>query len=286
MRPRKQRRLIDIIPEGINLTYEIAYSILREAEVRDAMNFLIASGNDPKVRAIQDVMDNDDIWQYWFNRDLQVIIDVTGNAKPAWAVSWKVYYLWCRLMVSTAQSTIVDRLNLIEFTPYPPGSVVRFKYLNTITVSVPGDSIVRQETLEFDFREQWQRIYNSMPSNRYFNDDYILWKLFKLVQPESSYKKFLSDRYQFDDMVYLKQYTNVLYSIQNFMQTYNFQEMMMSSQLRSSLGGQSYVNDIISRAPRLIEKTSIIVACQICNERVPTHVCTMCDQKFCSMCIE
>jgi len=69
-----------------NLSKDMAFTILQKTEVRDALKFSISVAKDVNFVKITEVMQDDLIWKYWFQRDLSIIdinfvypIDINKN---------------------------------------------------------------------------------------------------------------------------------------------------------------------------------------------------------------
>ena len=249
------REALPALPANLNAT--VAFELLKRVDVRDAMSFSIATGNDPQVAMISHVMQHDDIWQYWFERDLKVIMDELDGSD--WLVAhenvlvdspkWKVLYLWGRLLISNMQFGFFRSWepNLVHI--YPPNSVIEFNYLNTFTVIVDGDRFSNEEVLHMDFREQWDRFVMKLNPRYYLVNLYNFETLVDYI-PEPTDYRLLADKYH---MVQAdaEKYTNALTALYRWISGYK-------STLKCHIGA-------LSSIPRLIEKAKILVANRMCS---------------------
>ena len=287
----KRRKLVDIIPYDIILSFELAFELLKQTEVRDAMNFAIASGNDPRVRQIKAVMEQEDIWKYWMNRDLKIIMDLLPNQQlPKWAnleadrqynaskkPHWKLAYLWYRISVSALQWNVINNRNM-SMELYPPNSTLEFMYLNTLKLTIGGSSVQREEVLILDFRDEFIRIYDFLKAQRYVNiepTDYTYDHLLNVFRTQSlDIRQFLSTKYTGDVKLFnLIPYANLIESI-----------LFSITEHGTDPAWTDPAN--IRDFPRLIEQTKILVGCFVCDKYIPEYKCSDCNMQLCGKCIE
>jgi len=168
-----------------NLSMDTAFATLQKTEVRDALTFSISVANDVRFVNIRRVMENDLIWQYWFQRDLSIIdinfvypIDII-KTKPV----WKTYYLWYRLLISALQFACCDEWNNQDEGPFG------FKMLNTLN---------NNDTFKTEFVD-------------FFRKNYTLENLINFG--EKRIFLFLNEHYKNFDRRTIDEYNNIFYML-------------------------------------------------------------------------
>jgi len=292
----KRRKLVDMIPYDIVLTSEVAFEILKQAEVRDAMNFVIASGNDPRVRQIKAVMEQEVIWKYWMIRDLKIVMDLLPNQQlPKWAIleadrqykaskkpHWKLAYLWYRITVSALQWNLINN-QAVFMELYPPNSTLEFMYLNTLKLTIGGSPVQREEVMILDFRVEFIRIYNLLKSLQFTTRDPTDYTYDHFLDTFRSQpldiRHFLSAKYDMSGFGNPKLYDTTPYVnlIDSILYSFGDDSLVVNN---PTLRNPANIRDF----PRLIEQTKILVGCFVCDKYIPKYKCSDCNMQLCGKC--
>lgn len=126
----KRARLDDFL----NVGRDVAFAILTQVEVRDALNLRMAVAKDARFTSFRSVMDSEEIWMFWVKRDLAIIATAFDDfQKLAFPVDdrpqWKTRYFWYRLFVSALQ------WNVVRKPEFADESIYSYEYLNVVRVN-------------------------------------------------------------------------------------------------------------------------------------------------------
>ena len=262
----------------ILLDRHMSFKLLQEMDAREAMNMVIASGNDPRFTFIVAHMNNNDIWRYWMYRDLQIVMDQYNNQLPTnWpvdpstmALPWKYVYLWSRLVVASMQ---YSRISLIDRTNISlPVPNIAFKQLNTITMqSNPNTPIV-----EFDFEDNWSLIY-SLSRKAHHPQRVPVYSIMGLRQQYVG----LSAYYFITQVLYNEKLDNILGSVISVL--YDVISFPTQNIQYNSHQNPVEITALLQDYPRFVERTKLIVACKICDKTTDLKHCGGCmKQVYCS----
>lgn len=261
---------------------DVSWTILSNAEVHDAMNWVISSGSDPRFANIGALMRGEDIWKYWTRRDMPEVYEgkLPWKSLEQGVPSWKVVYLWFRLACSVYQRNILaeyQSTSEAERGAFPPGTILRLKRLNVIEMTVPGTRLVIGETRELSFKSQFQRILSDFgmvrPGDKepsmyytfiYMNTDDII-TILRSMYP--NFTLLIIERYAQHIALLLLRFDDIVNGKVVNWNTLNFS------------------NETTGKIPRLYEATKIIVAapiCASCGAQSPTKKCSCpCATPYC-----
>ena len=281
---RMRPTLVTLVNGYTFIDKNIAFTLLKQVEVRDAMTFAIAAAKHPKWINIRRIMDEDRIWLEWLKRDMPAIFGdgtrprnyrenienrmetAAENNKLDTPVA-KTIYLWCRLAVSIWQFEIVDMYNrFVEddrenkiFMGTPS-----FQYLNVVSFS-DGDMM--------DFGDFFVSMLESDLYLGIVSTDQVLkwlkenrFKLYQNVGLFGFQTNFFKEKYPTMLPKKAKEYVQVQYNI-------------LKKYLKTGAG-----TFLPTTYPRLVEETRLIVASPICAQcqQEATHMCAQCRTPYCS----
>jgi hypothetical protein len=217
------------------LSRDIALEVLKKAEVRDALNFVIASGKDPRFNKIVELMNQEEIWKFWFDRDLSIVpkdklYPIKWIDHP---LKWKTYYLWYRLMIVRLQFAVLRYSTIINLKH-------TFKFVRLNVAQIDDEQPVNFSSILIEI----MGLYND---RRLIYGYYNLSNLIIIANSFSIHKKdFLKMQYNFANDQSMDLYNNILERLEQGNFKYNF--------------------DYLSAPPRLIELTKLLVAsCLTCG---------------------
>jgi hypothetical protein len=266
----KRPKLVNIIPSKGNLD---AFALLTQVEVQDAMNFAIASGGDVRFSMIVEVMRNDKIWQFWFQRDLKIVHDTKWKwpFESVETPAWKTYYLWWRLVISCFQYSVLKNEQILAV--YPEDSKVRFVRLNELELKTP-----KGEVIMLDFRREYPRYITASPAYRpnygimrYQAEDLWLYsRRLWLYSRREDIDDFLTFKYPSFDGYAKDEYIKIIRA--------------MFDSLEPSDGKFYSRSEYLQAPPRLITATKLLVAspCVTCDAEPRYCETTNAGNVFCS----
>lgn len=227
---------------------DIALELLKKAEVQDALNFAIASTKDPRFIKIREVMNEEDIWEYWFKRDLE-IVPLRKLYPSDWIthpLEWKTYYLWYRLAISCLQYDVLQKSSIMR--TYPVETTFKFVRLNVIETNDKKLLDFRTEYLKFGGRS-WE-----------IEEEYNYENLFQRAQGigKNTNITLLKDRYKVENKAILNTYLSGLNILHNLSQ----------NGLHFGQYPTDEIKQLLSSPPRLFEETQLLVtSCLTCGMR-------------------
>ena len=282
-----------------DITLDEAFKILSQAEVRDAMNWVIGSGGDPRFRNIVRLMREDAIWRYWMQRDMG---EVYGDGQlPLWVrydahsrvqspidqPQWKVAYLWYRLTYTVYQRRLVNKyIRYLRDSRIPHGRM-RLKYLNVV------ENIDLHQ--DFNFLEMYPAIYRDMniplPDMYLFSDDVEYSTTREVQKIELDLEKMIPD----SSITYSIHAIAVGYLMRVCSHIITHKKFGLGPLTSEDYPKTFFQNwevrekcyDALKKFPRIYEPTKIIVAapiCAACYAPAPTLKCSCpCGAPYCGV---
>jgi len=263
---KRQRSNFDTLSQFKVFDTNLAFIFLKNADVQEALKFAAAVGVDNRFRPLLKILKENDIWEYWFERDLKIFKSLVPWKKPKDVVieapEWKTYYLWMRLAVTCYQWVVVNGYEYVWYKAYPKDAKLQILRLNEIELSLP-----LQPPVILDFRKEFA----------------------KIVVHSQMYLKYRSEnislKYNRDNLWYLSGIDSTLDDdIQQFLKVrfprmhessrkFYFDEIREFKRMLSGISGSDgYIYSIVSKPPRMVEETTLLVASPI----IPSTNCSFC----------
>ncbi|MDB9801232.1 zinc finger MYND domain-containing protein [Flavobacteriaceae bacterium] len=277
MKRRRNSNALDAIRyTGKVLNHNEVGLLLEKVEVRDALKFVIAVGNDPRFVHIRKEMNKERIWKYWMNRDMKIVMNLIQHKLPQWATmyenklqirrmvvtvpesvkpSWKLVYLWYSLVIGGLQWSIIKQHNRKLRDAYPYDGIqdtkIEYMYLNTFRVS---NSI---QTTVSDFRTQWPQMVLTF-SNRRDIGEYMEYNIHNLFShAKVNYGTFITERYN------IKTWMEIHPSI-NHIDALTSLYRGLEERQKYGVDKTQYNQQELYDFPRIIESTKILIGNNIC----------------------
>lgn len=273
---KRPRTLEDLVNEGqyAFIDRNLAWILLSKVDAQDAMTFALSTGIDRRFHSIVEVLRDNTIWEFWMKRDLAIIYDgLNGNG--AWdgdfspdEPKWKTVYLWWRLVMSAYQwNALTNFWEEVIKAVYPEGATAKFIRLNEIELKNPN--------MILDFRTEFPRWA------AYRTYEPVYWvdslRVFKIAPSgyfyEGDFRKYLVSRINMAPIAVEKyeQILEVMFSkLTDGMYHQGWGDFTPDIQGPYRGMKQYSIVEVLSRPPRLVEETKLLVAsCIACAQ--PAH---------------
>jgi hypothetical protein len=251
---------------------DVATKILRDLEVRDAMN-LVQTGLNVHFAKI---MKEDGIWKFWVKRDME---EVYTDFLPPWAEGeiidgprWKLVYLWYRLTYVVYQQATLDHYKAYKngFL-YPKGTKLKMARLNVIAAKYPNNSSV----VELDFKTEYPKLLFDLgtdTSQAFFDLPSVMFR--------EAFSKLYNIRYDSKNEFFYN-YETILGNLKQVFIIISYARKRGSyADLRPidfNLYGyklDEHFYNIIKKFPREYKSGKILVGCAVCS--IPTSIQCSC----------
>lgn len=254
----KRPKLEEILQPHLSL--DAKYELLKRADAKDAMNYAI-SGDRDIVRLLR----NDNIWKFWFQRDLDIIYtDEIPNPFPRDGEQpiWKRWYLWCRLFIGMIQWNIIKTMSPVA---YPPNYTITYVNLNVMKATKENKS------LYLDFRSEFPRIMSTI------KEGYFVYNKVNMFEFASFYifTQSMKLRYfEIDEgnlvINYLIAMAEALMELSGIFQDHNNPYLI-------------FHHERMKESPNMFKLSKyIVVGCNVCQSTNPQYKCSRCDKPYCS----
>jgi len=281
MASKRKRTLEELVSSGEYKIIDrgLAWVLLSNVDVQDAMKFADAVGVDSRFQQIINVLRENAIWEFWFQRDLEIFKPIMPwkekRGLEIEAPEWKTYYLWMRLAMTCYQWIAINYFTEKILSVYPPGSALRLIRLNELELTVFGKS-----TIMLDFRKQFPRF---APHSQYYRSSYPLpkWQYGDLwylevrmfFKRDSPYVSFLNTFFPRMTGQAVNWYAEILHAV------IDKSISIIDASDVSNMNIFDYVPfpdwSILTRPPRIVEETKLMVASPISR----SITCSWCVSK-------
>lgn len=267
---------------------DYTFKLLQLVDVRDAMSTAIAGINDIFWHHVRDHMNQDAIWRYWMQRDLQLVFDHGQGNLPKWidrkyiskAPKWKVYYLWMRLIMGFLQWNLFRRKMDFIVQAYPRKSTLKYVTLNTFQLN--NDQLL-------DFRTEFNKMGAILLHPRHqttFGTQYSLRSLLLVSRIDISHMRMNAEE---NDVVAFLEYRYKMDAFKQAFHVYSDIFDVLINWLTFDSGvarfGSALDKETLQNPPRAIEYTRILlggrIQCDGCGSHVPEMRCKHCETYFC-----
>lgn len=300
-RPRIAELVASVFVRDVDFVLDraLAFQILTQVEVRDAMNWAIASGGDPRFQKILALMREEDIWKFWMMRDLRVVYDVLIDQElPPWIQFnpnemdrplWKLCYLWYRIIVGAFQSAFISYVKSYETID------IRYVHLNVIEHRNTDDNSI----VYWDFRNMYNDFRGRISGSRYRHREYRAYSI-SAVTTKKRLKKFIQRFIDTPDVMLTPNEYTALIQLAAELRRLSHTNVSRTMQGEFDVYWRIHSGMLktLARFPRLYQRTKIIVAdpmpaplgagigtpmelCVVCQQRESQGECAQCGAPLC-----
>lgn len=242
----KRQKLEDLLPGAYSKGAK--YVLLRKVDAKEAMGYALLHSD----RDIIEYLRNDEIWKFWFQRDLFPDIPMWFPQEGETPV-WKRFYLWYRLLIGALQWMVIRTWNE-EYIRYVQFNVIEIENLHMDFRPI----FTHFTSLPYTYKNLSESVtVGTTPNNRKIGPGLV------------DYRNFIRSRYNIDSLSF-GPILNLLY----------WQTLSNPNNINDETRKQYSSIVLLKKIPRINER--IVVACNVCQSIDAQYKCSQCEKPYCS----